>query len=285
MAKKTEFELQSSAREVAVPRPHATEHENVEVRGATETATQVRLGTEKPKQPTTVIGKASATEREPNSSEKFSFWLGPDVVVNPFDIVEADQMEDTRTFGLVTNIRQITDAPSHLSNFISSDFGSVEAVPQTPRQGANVAEVSALANNREPQGIYMPVQSESPVRFADESGIQVALGIDKIAEKDRIPAGVIQMSNETVARVYLHRDYVLGPEGAHVNISGISGLATKTSYAMFLIQSILQTVGQEKIGVIILNVKQNDLLVIDKPVRGLSPEDHELWEKLGLTVC
>src|SRR3989442_5779171 len=89
-----------------------------------------------------IIGKASATEGEPNPSEKFSFWLGPDEIVNPFDIVEAEQVEGTRTFGLVTNIKQITDAPSHLSNFISSDFGSTEAPPQTPRQGANIAEVN-----------------------------------------------------------------------------------------------------------------------------------------------
>jgi hypothetical protein len=230
----------------------------------------------------TVIGKASATEREPNSSERFCFWLAPGVVVNPFDIVEAEQMETTRTFGLVTNIRQITDAPSHLSNYISNDFGSVESVPQTPRQGVNVAEVSVLANDREPRGIYMPVQSEAQVRFADEAGIHIALGIDKMAEKERIPAGVIEMSNGTTARVYLHRDYVLGPEGAHVNICGISGLATKTSYAMFLIQSILQTVGEADIAVVILNVKQNDLLVVDKPARGMRPEDHELWERLGL---
>src|SRR5205809_951805 len=172
-----------------------------------------------------VIGKASATEREPNSSEKFSFWLAADKIVNPFDIVEAAQMEGTRTFGLVTNIRQITDAPSHLSNFISSDFGSTEGEPQTPRQGANVAEISVLANydpsvpKRFPMGIYMPVQSESPIRFADEAGIHVALGIDKMFEYEKeynekvtIPAGLIRMSNGTKVRVYLDKRYVLGPE-------------------------------------------------------------------------
>lgn len=245
--------------------------------------------------PSTPIGKASATEREPNSSEKFSFWLGPDEIVNPFDIVEADQMEGTRTFGLVTNIKQITDAPSHLSNFISNDFGSTEANAQTPRQGANVAESNVLANydpnepKKFPMGIYMPVQSDSPVKFADEAGIHVALGIDKMFEHEReynekitIPAGMIRMSNGTKVRVYLDRRYVLGPEGAHVNIAGISGLATKTSYAMFLIQSIMQTVGEKDVAVILLNVKQNDLLVIDKPRKNMKPEEHELWEYLGL---
>jgi hypothetical protein len=242
-----------------------------------------------------VIGKASATERDPNSSEKFSFWLGPEDIVNPFDIVEADQMQGTRTFGLVTNIEQITDAPSHLSNYISNDFGSTEGTPQTPRQGANVAEVSVLANydpsepKRYPMGIYMPVQSESPIRFADEAGIHVALGIDKMFEYEKeykekvtIPAGMIQMSNGTRVRVYLDKRYVLGPEGAHVNIAGISGLATKTSYAMFLIQSILQTIGSKDIAVVLLNVKQNDLLVIDRERKGMKPEEHVKWEFLGL---
>ncbi|MEW6172897.1 MAG: ATP-binding protein [Bacillota bacterium] len=242
-----------------------------------------------------IVGKASATERDPNSSEKFSFWLAPEEIVNPFDIIEAEQMEGTRTFGLVTNIKQITDAPSHLSNFISNDFGSPTSTPQTPRQGANVGEVSVLANydpsepKRYPMGIYMPVQSDAPVRFADEAGIHVALGIDKMFEYEKeykekitVPAGLLRMSNGTKVGVYLDKRYVLGPEGAHVNIAGISGLATKTSYAMFLIQSILQTIGAKDIAVILLNVKQNDLLVIDRPRKGMKPEEHEMWEFLGL---
>jgi hypothetical protein len=234
------------------------------------------------------IGKASATQNDPNSSEKFSFWLAPDEIVNPFDIVEAAQMQGTRTFGLVTNIKQVTDAPSHLSNYISSDFGSTANEPQTPRQGANIAEVSVLANygpaaeQRYRMGIYMPVQNESPIQFADEAGIHVALGIDKMDENDRIPAGMIRMSNGTKACVYLDKRYILGPEGAHVNIAGISGLATKTSYGMFLIQSILQTSEAERIAVILLNVKQNDLLVIDKERKGIKPEEIEVWEFLGL---
>ena len=166
-----------------------------------------------------IIGKVSATERDPTSSEDFSFWLASGEIVNPFDIIEAEQMEETRTFGLVTDIRQITDAPSHLSNFISSDFGSTEGEAQTPRQGANVASVNVLANfdpsepRRFPMGIYMPVQNDSAVRFADEAGIQVALGIDKMAEEHRIPAGLIRMSNGTCAGSSWIPDMSLGPKG------------------------------------------------------------------------
>ncbi|MGA9350196.1 MAG: ATP-binding protein [Anaerolineae bacterium] len=226
-----------------------------------------------------MIGRASATERDPNTSDQFAFWLGPGVRVNPFDIVEAEQVDESRTFGLVLTLEHRTDAPSHLSNFISNDFGELTGEPNTLRQGTTVARAGVLSNDAD---IYMPVPNEQSVRFADEAGIHRALGIDEMLEERRIPAGLIEMSNGTRAVAYIDLAYVLGPEAAHVNISGISGLATKTSYGMFLIQSILQSSDASDIAVIILNVKHGDLLMIDRPEEGLEPEQHERWDKLGL---
>lgn len=231
-----------------------------------------------PEQEKKVIGRASATERQANSSERFSFWLRPEERVNPFDIIEAEHYDSSRTFGLVTNIYHTTDAASHLSNLISNDFGESVEEPNTPRQGTNVAEVAVLSNDKD---IYMPVASEARAYFADAEGIQIALGINAMKPEDRVPAGLIQLSNGSQAVAYIDRRYVLGPEAAHVNISGISGLATKTSYAMFLIQSILQTMDASKAATILLNVKYNDLLTIHEP-RGLEPEEHEMWELMGL---
>jgi DNA helicase HerA-like ATPase len=232
------------------------------------------------------IGKTSSTERNANTSDKFQFWLAPDIIVNPFDIVEVEQVSHngkSRTFGLVTNLEHRTDSPSHLANFISSNFGELSEDPNTPRQGTIVAQVNVLSNDND---IYMPVSSEKIVRFAEEEGIQIALGIDTMEEKNRIPAGLIRMSNGEAAVAYIDRRYVLGPESAHVNISGISGLATKTSYAMFLIQSILQTTPSdelEKISVILLNVKHGDLLLIDqRPDTNPPPEEMKIWEQLRL---
>src|SRR5712692_3721328 len=90
------------------------------------------------------------------------------------------------------------------------------------------------------------------------------------------------MSNGAAAVAYLDRQYVLGPESAHVNISGISGLATKTSYAMFLLQSILQKIDSSEVAVIIMNVKHGDLLKVDEPPKKLDEEQKALWLKLGL---
>ncbi|MCX7914447.1 MAG: ATP-binding protein, partial [Thermodesulfovibrionales bacterium] len=232
------------------------------------------------------IGKTSATDRDPNTSDKFTFWLAPSVIVNPFDIVEVEQVSHegaSKTYGLVTILEHRTDSPTHLANFISSNFGELKEEPNTPRQGTTVAHVNVLSNDKD---IYMPVSSDKIVKFADEEGIQIALGIDSMEPSNRIPAGLIKMSNGTTAIAYIDRRFVIGPESAHVNISGISGLATKTSYAMFLIQSILQTTPEEqkdKIAVILLNVKHGDLLQIDKRRdRDLTTEELEMWEKLGL---
>ncbi len=233
------------------------------------------------------VGKTSATDRDPNTSDKFTFWLAPKIIVNPFDIVEVEQVSHegkSKTFGLVTILEHRTDSPTHLANFISSNFGELTEDPNTPRQGTNVAHVNVLSNDKD---IYMPVSSEKVVKFANEEGIQIALGIDTMEPQNRIPAGLIKMSNGACAVAYIDRRYVLGPESAHINISGISGLATKTSYAMFLIQSILQKTPEEemkKLAIVILNVKHGDLLQIDqRREQDFTVSEMEMWEALSLT--
>lgn len=231
------------------------------------------------------VGRTSATERDAITSDKFAFWLPEDAIVNPFDIVAVEQVSQpgeppSHTYGLVTMLEHRTDAPNHLANFISSNFGQLDEQPNTNRQGITVASTSVLSNNHD---IYMPVPSERLVYFADRAGIETALGIDEMEVADRIPAGLIKMSNGASAVAYLDRKFVLDPESAHVNISGISGLATKTSYAMFLLQAILQTAADpEEIAVIILNVKHGDLLRVDERGPELPPDQKEMWEGLGL---
>ena len=128
----------------------------------------------------TSVGRTSATERDASTSDKFNFWLSQDVIVNPFDIVEVEQVakdnQISKTYGLVTILEHRTDAPNHLANFISSNFGDITEEPNTPRQGTTIAKVNVLSNNA---NIYMPVPNEKLVRFADAQGIEEALGIDQ----------------------------------------------------------------------------------------------------------
>jgi hypothetical protein len=62
--------------------------------------------------------------------------------------------------------------------------------------------------------------------------------------------------------VFAHAQFLLGPEGAHVNITGATGLATKSSYALFLSYAVLAwsaAVG-EQTAVVLFNVKRRDFL-------------------------
>lgn len=237
-----------------------------------------------------IIGRTSATDRDPNTADKFNFWITGGEIVNPFDIVESEHFNNSKTYGLVTGLEHRTDAASHLANYVSNNFGSTEEEPNTPRVGATLAKVNVMMNDgggknedgTQKDGIYMPVENEENVRFAEEIGIHIALGIDTMEKENRIPAGLIKMSNEVEAVVYLDSRYVIGPESAHLNISGISGLATKTSYAMFILQSLLQSINSEDIAVIILNVKHGDLLQIDKEPVELDERQKAIWIKLGL---
>jgi hypothetical protein len=232
-----------------------------------------------------VIGKTSSPEREPNTTGKFYCWIRDGVVINPFDFVVAEHIRGTKTVGIVSEIQCQSDALSHLSNYVSSDFGKPWAEPYVERLSSIVAEVSVLRNSGYKEGnriveVFMPLPGDKKVYFAGESDIKLGLGVDLILGQE-IPAGVIYQSNGTIVPVSVDSHYLLGPEGAHLNASGISGLATKTSYLMFLLLSIFQRLSKD-VAFIIFNVKRADLLHIDEKGDNLSEEDLRLYNLLDI---
>src|SRR5436189_3499951 len=86
------------------------------------------------------------------------------------------------------------------------------------------------------------------------------------------------------APVYLDADFLLGPEAAHLNISGVSGLATKTSAVEFLLASIFQHLPAHKgrVAALCFNVKGPDLCFLARP-GALDDADRRRYERLGIT--
>ena len=226
-----------------------------------------------------IIGKVSATENKPTTNDMFIFWLDDNVEVRPFDIIKAENKiagKTSKTYGLVQDLYHITDSSGHLSNYVSSDFGDLDAdEPLTMRLGVTYAVAQVIRNNKD---IYMPLKNGVKVEFADEDEIKEALGLDKI--KNPIPAGFIEGTNNVSVPIHLNKAFLIGPEGAHLNISGISGLATKTSYAMFILQAIQQKV--DDTAFVILNVKGDDLLRLDEENPNLTEHQRKVWEKTEL---
>ncbi len=227
------------------------------------------------------IGRVTATENAPTSCDSLQFWVDADVILKPFDIVRVEQRgrdpsETSHTYAIVTGLSYITDSASHLANYVSADFGDVSQHAVNKRMGTAIAFADVLYNNAE---IEMPVVDGAAVEWADEEGIREALGINSY--RYPIPAGYIRTSNGIEVPVDLEADYLLGPEGAHLNIAGISGLATKTSYAMFLLSSVQQR-RADQVSMIIFNVKGQDLLAINEPNDDLTEAQRLDWTRCGL---
>ena len=239
------------------------------------------------------IGKIVATEKMPTTVDEFFFWTDKERIIKPFDVVKVDHIQpsgsnkNSITFGVVEEISHFTDSPSFLAGYISSDFGDVNHKPNTERIGMNYVKAKVVGNT---EGIFTPVLDGHIVSLAEEEDIKKALGLDEI--KNKLPCGYIDMyepPNNIRIPVHFNSHFLIGPEGAHLNISGISGLASKTSYAMFLLKAIqcqfLQTKREnESVAFVILNVKGKDLVAIDEPNKDLEEKDKAIYEMLGLDL-
>jgi len=219
----------------------------------------------------TLIGRVLATEKCPTTIDDFTFWTDPELILNPFDIVKVQYVNNSFTYGVIEDIAHITDATSFLTNFISSDFGNVDAEENTLRVGMNYVTAKVICNTA---NIYIPLQSNAKVMLATADEINYALGLNDI--KNPLVCGYLEMyegtkgSEKVTLPVNLNSKFIIGPEGAHLNISGISGLASKTSYAMFLLKAIQDSYLEKKhededsVAFVLFNVKGKDLLAIDQ---------------------
>lgn len=230
--------------------------------------------------------------------EEFYFWTRPELVLNPFDVVKVEHINNSKTYGVVEEISHITDSASFLADYISNDFGDIHTAPITHRIGMNYVKAKIVGNT---ENIYIPVLNGKSVAIAEKEEVSAALGLSTI--KHPIPCGYLEMyqgaGEEDRVRLTVNMDskYLIGPEGAHLNISGISGLAAKTSYAMFLLKGIQDKClnalksgdkeADEDVAFVIFNVKGKDLLAIDEPNVFDSEKEREevlaLYDELGLS--
>jgi DNA helicase HerA-like ATPase len=181
---------------------------------------------------------------------------------------------EVRLFGVVDLVRA-----RHEGARFDSDVFLVEKglLPVTVAQAAHV-KVTRV----EPE-IFVPPRPGQPVRRAQGERREQALFFD--AMERRIPIGLARDGEP----VFANLDFLDGSRGAHVNISGISGVATKTSYATFLLHSLFHcgALGGEAANThaIVFNVKGEDLLFLDQPNARLASGDREAYARLGLPAA
>jgi DNA helicase HerA-like ATPase len=217
-----------------------------------------------------VIGTEDATPLE--------FWVAvaPGEHLQLDDVVALDRIlptgEQISIFGVVGQVRARHEGLRFQSDVFLVDDGLLPA---------EVSEAALVQATRfEPETFVAPLPG-TPVRRAVGAERELALDVERVER--RLAAGLSRDGEPA----WLDLDFVDGTKGAHINISGVSGVATKTSYATFLLYAMLESgvLGAEAANtrVLIFNVKGEDLLFLDQPNRDLTDNDVEAYGRLGLT--
>lgn len=150
--------------------------------------------------------------------------------------------------------------------------------------GAEVRLWTAAVLRQVPEEPVQPVPL-AEVRLASREDVETALRSDGFTRGDRptgIPVG-LYTGGGLSSPVYVDADFLLGPESAHLSITGISGLATKTSAVEFFLGSIFQHFPAHKgrVAAVCFNVKGPDLCFLDQP-GPLTETEKGMYADLGI---
>ena len=175
------------------------------------------------------------------------------------------------TSGIVTQVRARHEGASFGSDvFLISDG----VLP------ARVQEIAEVTTTRVEPEMYVPPRPGEIVRRATGLERAQALYFDQMTS--RVPVG----RGRDGAPIYVNMEFLDGTRGAHVSISGISGVATKTSFALFLLHSIFHSgaLGARAVNAkaLVFSVKGEDLLFLDQPNVRLDDDLRTAYADLGL---
>ncbi|MFN8645512.1 MAG: hypothetical protein U0104_02030 [Gemmatimonadales bacterium] len=231
---------------------------------------------------TAPIGRVVATELKPSTPHQFHFWTARESPVGIGAIVRVEAAGRT-VFGIVTDGFAYSDLLTPIHDVIGAD-GDPATAGDAPTERTEIRLYTAAVLRQLPEEPLQPVPLGA-VHLAGDADVVTALRMDAFLAPGKptgIPAGVYAAGG-LEAPIFLDADFLLGPEAAHLNITGVSGLATKTSAVEFLLSSIFQAFPAHKgsVAAVCFNVKGPDLCFLDQPA-DLSDEDHRLYARLGL---
>ena len=221
------------------------------------------------------VGMVLGTE----DATPLTFWVGvtPGAYLQLDDAVIVDTevagRGPLRISGIVEEVRARHEGAQFDTDVFLVDRGVL------PVDTAVAAKV--VATRFEPE-IFVPPMPGLPALRARGADRDQAMYFDQMER--RVPAGLSRDGEP----MYLDLGFLDGTRGAHVNISGISGVATKTTYALFLLYALFHSpvLGGYRANTkaIVFNVKGEDLMWLDKPNARLTEDQRADYGRLGLPV-
>ena len=223
--------------------------------------------------PAGMVGRVAGTEDSTPlqfavALDETSYLQLDDVVVT---VRQIPGVGPVLTSGIVTQVRARHEGASFGSDvFLISDG----VLP------ARVQEIAEVSTTRVEPEMYVPPRPGEIARRATGQERAQALYFDQMTA--RVPVG----RGRDGAPIYVNMEFLDGTRGAHVSISGISGVATKTSFALFLLHSIFHSgaLGARAVNAkaLVFSVKGEDLLFLDQPNIRLDDELRTAYAELGL---
>ena len=182
---------------------------------------------------------------------------------------------EVRTYGVVTEAEAIYEGAQY-----ESDTHRIAELGIMPAQKVRTARVAVTRVDPEVWVSADPGETvdratgeeRSRALYADQMERPLAVGLGR----DGLP-------------VHIDLDFFDGRKGGHMSIAGISGVATKTSFALFFLRVLTASpsiVGEAaaNLRVLVFNVKGEDLLWLDKPNRLFAQAEGaaEGWAAIGV---
>lgn len=215
---------------------------------------------------------------DPATTSEFRVVLDADNYLQLDDLVMVRTLVpkagEVRVYGVVTEV-----AARYEGARFESDTALIAEEGSLPAEIARSATVQTI--RVVPETWVAPDPGETVYRVAGADRDE-ALYADEMGR--RLPVGFARDGRP----VWVDLDFFDGRKGGHVSISGVSGVATKTSFALAFLRSLTahpELVGRaaSNLRVLVFNVKQEDLLWVDRPNRYLSDDARRRWEELGIS--
>ncbi|MDT7649311.1 MAG: hypothetical protein QOI36_717, partial [Pseudonocardiales bacterium] len=202
------------------------------------------------------VGRVVGTED--STPLQFSVALAPEQYLQLDDVVVTVRpvpgIGPVMTSGVVTEVR---------ARHEGATFGSDVFLIADGVLPAQVQEIAEITTTRVEPECYVPPTPGSLAQRATGEERARALYFDQMDLK--VPVGLGRDGEP----IYVNLEFLDGTRGGHVSISGISGVATKTSFALFLLYSIFRSgvLGRRSVNAkaLVFSVKGEDLLFLDQP--------------------
>ena len=225
-----------------------------------------------------VLGRTVSTPTYPSTTSEFYFWISKEAkTVELGNLVAAVAPDGTVTFGTVIAMNSVMDIENFHTDYISHDFGSPEVEPQNGHQRGCDLQSSDHHQHVGPS----PAGRALRGLFREHAGYRVCPRHGPVQGPGQgHPGRGVRERRRRNDAADDRRKLPARTGRRHLNISGISGLATKTSMIEFALKSIFEYCGQQrgrKLAVVVFNVKGKDLLYFDKP-------NPFLWEDTPLAI-